>query len=331
MSISHITASNTPMQRQLPPLNALKAFEAAARHLNFTEAAEELHVTQGAISRQIKTLEEHFQGPLFQRHHRHLTLTDDGKKLLPVLNEIFDRIQAISEEIRGRSEDLTIKVLPSFAIRWLIPRLPKFQEAFPEINVRLTTAWHTVAFDREHFDAGIVHSTKMRLGGPLHKTIITPEWMTPACSPNLLNRETGLQNTNDLKSLTLLHCGHESDEWIQWCKEAKTTEINPRSGQVFDLMDTALRAAASGFGVALADLMMISDELESGQLVTPFPDIASLIGVYYLICPPGKANKPALKHFRKWLTDECRATIDNSPDLQRLEARDADLLQHYVT
>ncbi|MCZ4279306.1 transcriptional regulator GcvA [Kiloniella laminariae] len=318
------------MNRQLPPLNALKAFEAAARHLSFTEAAEELHVTQGAISRQIKTLEEHFQNPLFERHHRRLTLTDDGKKLLPVLNEIFDRIQAISDEIRGGSEDLTIKVLPSFAIRWLIPRLPKFQKLFPEINVRLTTAWHTVAFDKEHFDAGIVHSMKMRQRNQLHKTIITPEWMTPACSPKLLNGKIRTGDVNSLKNLTLLHCGGESYEWIQWCKEAHTSEVDPKSGQVFDLMDTALRAAASGFGIALADLMMISDELETGHLVTPFPDIASLVGVYYLVCPHSKANKPALKHFRKWLTDECRAIIDNSPDLQRLEARDADLLHRYI-
>ncbi|WP_419905677.1 transcriptional regulator GcvA [Kiloniella sp.] len=305
------------MHRQLPPLNALKAFEAAARHLSFTEAAEELHVTQGAISRQIKTLEEHYQIQLFQRRHRGLELTEGGHRLLPVLSEVFDRIQAVSEELTGHSQDLTIKVLPSFAVRWLIPRLAKFQQMEPDINVRLTTAWHTVDFDKESYDAGILHSHHMIPG--LHDTIITNEWMTPVCSPELMNKLPTDYTPNDLKHLTLLFCGSGCQEWGQWCQQVGTTEVNSDIGQSFDTTDSALQAATSGFGIAMGDISMIEDDLKSGRLKMPFPEYASLVGHYHLVCPKNKANKPALRKFRNWLLSESTELTANNPMLKRLE------------
>ncbi|MEH6630813.1 MAG: transcriptional regulator GcvA [Halopseudomonas aestusnigri] len=307
------------MLRHLPPLNALKAFEAAARHLSFTEAADELHVTQGAISRQIKTLEDHYQIQLFQRRHRGLELTESGLKLLPVLSEVFDRIQSVSEELTGHSQDLTIKVLPSFAVRWLIPRLAKFQELEPDINVRLTTAWHTVDFDKENYDAGILHSHHLRPG--LHNTIITNEWMTPVCSPELLNKLPKPHKPNDLKRLTLLFCGSGCQEWGQWCTEAGATEVNSSVGQSFDTTDSALQAAVSGFGIAMGDISMIEGDLNSGRLHMPFPEFASLVGHYHLVCPKNKANKPALKKFRNWLLAESAEVTANTLMLKELEER----------
>ncbi|OUS18650.1 hypothetical protein A9Q97_00610 [Rhodospirillales bacterium 47_12_T64] len=310
------------MHRQLPPLNALKAFEVAARHLSFTEAAEELHVTQGAISRQIKTLEAHFQIQLFERHHRGLHLTESGQKLLPVLSDVFDRIQGVSEDLTGHSQDLTIKVLPSFAVRWLIPRLAKFQEMEPDINVRLTTAWHTVDFDKENYDAGILHSHHMSPG--LHNTVITNEWMTPVCSPELLHKLPTHYVPNDLKYLTLLFCGSGCQEWGQWCNDVGTTEINSNVGQSFDTTDSALQAAASGFGIAMGDISMIDADLKSGRLRMPFPEHTSLVGHYHLVSPKNKANKPALKKFRKWLLFESAEITARNPMLKELEERHAD-------
>ncbi|WP_299380872.1 transcriptional regulator GcvA [uncultured Kiloniella sp.] len=318
------------MRRQLPPLNALKAFEAAARRLSFTDAADELNVTQGAISRQIKTLEDYYQIQLFEREHRGLTLTDGGKKLLPVLSDVFDRVHAISEELTGTSEELTIKVFPSFAVRWLIPRLSQFQAQEPDINIRLTTAWHAVDFDRETFDAGIVHSHCMPTD--VHTTAITNEWMTPVCSPLLLDKLSNPKDPNSLNEVMLLHCSstakseakgtseNEYREWAQWGQEAQAKLLNTNSGEAFDTTDSALQAAAMGYGVALGDLMMIEDDLASGRLVMPFPDLVSLIGRYYIASPKNKANKPALRKFRQWLLSVTENIVANNPILKELES-----------
>ncbi|WP_417432564.1 transcriptional regulator GcvA [Kiloniella sp.] len=318
------------MRRQLPPLNALKAFEAAARRLSFTDAADELNVTQGAISRQIKTLEDYYQIQLFERQHRGLTLTDSGKKLLPVLSDVFDRVHAISEDLTGTSEELTIKVFPSFAVRWLIPRLSQFQTQEPDINIRLTTAWHAVDFDRETFDAGIVHSHCMPTD--VHTTAITNEWMTPVCSPLLLDKLSNPKDPNSLNEVMLLHCSstakseakgtseNEYREWAQWGQEAQAKLLNTNSGEAFDTTDSALQAAAMGYGVALGDLMMIEDDLASGRLVMPFPDLVSLIGRYYIASPNNKANKPALRKFRQWLLSVTENIVANNPILKELES-----------
>ncbi|WP_085909468.1 transcriptional regulator GcvA [Kiloniella majae] len=319
------------MRRQLPPLNALKAFEAAARRLSFTDAADELNVTQGAISRQIKTLEVYYQIQLFEREHRGLSLTENGQKLLPVLSDVFDRVHEVSEELTGTSEELTIKVFPSFAVRWLIPRLSEFQQLEPDINIRLTTAWFPVDFDRENFDAGILHSHCMQSG--LHDTVVTNEWMTPVCAPSTLQKLSNPQDPNSLSEVMLLHCGssHKDGsqltsqskyrEWAQWCNEAKTTSLDPNHGEAFDTTDSALQAAAMGYGVALGDLMMIEDDLASGRLVMPFPHLVSLIGRYHIVSPKNKANRPALRKFRQWLLSVNEDIVARNPILKKLEAQ----------
>ncbi len=292
------------MSRRLPPLNALRAFEASARHLSFTLAADELAVTQGAISRHVKTLEDHFDVPLFVRGHRSLALTEEGERLLPALTDAFARIARAAEEVKSVAQDLRIKVPPTFAIRWLIHRLPRFENRRPDIHVRLTTAWHNVDFEREDFDAAIVSAETPPAN--LHATLISRERLAPVCSPALLHGPKPLKMPTDLAQHRLLHPSIDGSDWRIWLAAAGVENINARDGQFFDIMDLALQAAEAGIGVAIADVMLVQADLRAGRLVIPFPIFASR-GAEWLVCPKPLARHPRITAFRDWLVEEAQA------------------------
>jgi len=291
------------MTRRLPPLNALRAFEASARHLSFTLAAKELHVTQGAVSRHIKLLEAHFGVPLFRRLHRGLELTERGRLLLPALSDAFDRIARAAMRVSEESRDLKLKVPPSFAIRWLIPRLPGFQTELPDVQVRLTTAWFSeVDFEREGFDACIDIGEGPWPG--LAADFIASEHLMPVCAPALVGGDPPLRQPEDLVHHTLLHPTPDHHDWRAWLEVAGVAGVDPSGGQTFGSLDHAARAAAGGLGVAMGDSALIAEDLAAGRLVMPFDVVLTADSAYYFLCPEATAEEPKIAGFRRWLIAE---------------------------
>lgn len=307
--------TSTPMKRthgfKLPSLNALKAFESAGRLLSFTLAAQELNVTQGAVSRQIKTLEEELGVRLFFRHHRRIVLTDKGRMLLAPLSDAFDIIAGATLTLKPRhqDQDLNIKVHPTFAIRWLIPRIHRFQSLYPAMQVRLTTSSVNVDFSKENFDSGITYGTAGADPGTVRKLILR-ERLTPVCSPSILSGRIPLETPGDLKHHLLLYNNPDQREWRLWAEAAGITDLAFDHGQVFEIDDAAIQAATSGLGIALGDLLLVRDDLRAGRLVQPFDYIPLDTGSYYLACPKSRSDETAITAFRHWLLDEMAQCLE---------------------
>lgn len=293
------------MKRRLPPMNALRAFEAAARLGSFTKAADELSVTQGAISRQVRSLEDHFDTELFRRGHRSVELTPAGNRLLPALSDAFDRIMLAAERVRERPGELKIKSVPTIAVRWLIPQILRFQNARPDIQVRLTTAWWSVDFSKEDFDAGIIF-TQTRDERPNADLLLT-EHMTPVCAPSLLDGPLPLNRPEDLARHRLLHSDPKHHDWKAWLAGNDVRGVDPESGEEFPVLDAALQAAIQGFGVAMGDVLLIQDDLKAGRLVRPFDIPPTNVGAYFLVYPDQQNTSPAFQAFRDWLRDAAKA------------------------
>ncbi len=291
--------------RSLLPLNALRAFEAAARHLSFTRAARELNVTQGAVSRQVKRLETELSVPLFHRLHRKLRLTDQGQALFHPLNQALDTISDAIGNLKNQTKDLSLKVHPTFAIRWLIPRLHKFQLKYPDIQIRLTTSNINADFIRENFDIAITYKGA-DISGILREKILE-ERLTPVCSPTLLTDSIPLKKPSDLRFHHLLHNSPDQQEWRAWAKQAGVAGLNFEKGQTFEIDDAALQAATAGLGIALGDLLLVREDIASGRLVEPFEFIAVKTGNYYLSWLKGNTDKPGVTEFKNWLKQEIKA------------------------
>ena len=296
--------------RQQLPLNALRGFEASARHLSFTKAAEELHVTQGAVSRHVKQLEDQIQRKLFHRLHRQLVLTDEGRMLLPILTEAFDLMEGALARLNNEPRDIKLKVHPTFAIRFLIPRLYRFQRLHPDIQVRLTTSSINVDFNRENFDVGIIYMIEPVKNEAKLRMIfmkIAKERLTPVCSPFLLENMNPIETIEDLRLFRLLHSNPEQREWRTWAKHVGIKDLPFDQGQTFEMDDAALQAAASGLGIALGDISLIREDLESGRLTQPFegnPQFVVEMGAYYLALPHGDRLPLETSAFKNWLLDE---------------------------
>ncbi len=284
------------------PLNALRAFEVAARHLSFTEAAKELHVTQGAVSRQIKHLENELQVLLFHRHHRQLVLTDQGQILILPLTEALNMMSDTIDKLSRGDRDLNLKVHPTFAIRWLIPRLYRFQALHPEIQVRFTTSNINVDFKREDFDIGITYRGEKTPG--LKRAKLMDEFLTPVCSPQLLKNAAPLETPEDLKYHVLLHNNPDQQEWYTWAKKAGIKNINFERGQVFEVDDAALQAATAGLGIALGEQFLVKEDIIAGRLVAPFSDVGIKSGVYYIVWHEVNDNNSRVLLFKEWLLKE---------------------------
>ena len=294
----------------LPSLNSLRAFEAAARHLSFTRAAKELSVTQGAVSRQIKQLESQLGIILFLRRHRELRLTDQGRLLQPQLSRAFDIMVRAVARIRDQQQDLSLKVHPTFAIRWLIPRLHHFQSRYPDIRVRLTTSGVNASFSQENFDAGITHLGADQPG--IRREKILEERLVPVCAPSLLAAGPPLSCPEDLRHHTLLHNNPDLKEWQAWADQRGLTGLSLERGQVFEVDDAALQAATAGLGVALGDLFLVRDELDAGRLVAPLGMDPICTGFYYFSMPAANETFRGVRLFADWVKSTLNR--DTQPD-----------------
>lgn len=292
----------TPYHRSLLPLNALRAFEASARHLSFTRAAGELNVTQGAVSRQVKLLETDLSVQLFHRLHRRLRLTDQGQALFHPISQALDNISDAIRNLKDQTKDLCLKIHPTFAIRWLIPRLHKFQVRHPDIQVRFTTSNINADFLRENFDIAITYQGH-DIPGVIREKLLE-EQLTPVCSPELLDAEPSLKLPADLKHHRLLHNSPDQLEWRTWAKQAGVKGLLFEKGQIFEIDDAALQAACAGLGVALGDRLLISEDIASGRLIEPFDFIKVKTGTYYISWLQGNQDKPGLIEFKNWLKHE---------------------------
>ncbi|WP_448121852.1 LysR family transcriptional regulator AmpR [Xanthomonas arboricola] len=286
------------MPRPRLPLNALRAFEAAARHQNLTRAASELCVSQAALSHQIKALEQQLRTSLFHRLPRGVALTDEGAALAPVLGEAFDRIAATLERFAdGRyREVLSVGVVGTFATGWLLPRVDAFHAAHPQIELRLSTHNNRVDLAGEGLDLAIRFGDGDWQGQIAEALMEAP--FAPVCAPSMAR---GLRTPADLAGMPLLR-SYRLDEWPQWFRAAGMTEIAAR-GAMFDSSLTLASAAAAGGGVALLPLPMFRQDLDAGRLVCPFP-IQIDAGRYWLTRLRSRPEGDADARLRDWLTTE---------------------------
>ena len=299
------------MSRRLPPLNSLRAFEAAARHLSFKKAAGELHVTPAAVSHQVRTLEEYCGAPLFHRLARALRLTEAGQAALPPLREGFDKLAEAAEAMRAeeRVGILTISVAPSFGAKWLIPRLDRFHAAHPEFDVRIDATDALVTFAGDGVDVALRYGRGAYRN--LRSECLMPEVSLPVCSPRLLERDPPLRRPDDLRHHTLLHVQWKMEDdaapnWRMWLRAAGVEGVDAERGPRFSVEGMALEAAIAGQGVALASAAVVEGDLEAGRLVRPFPPSASQATAfsYYLVYPEVKAGDPKVIAFRDWVLAE---------------------------
>lgn len=296
------------MTRRLPPLNALRAFEAAARHLSFTLAAEELNVTQAAISHQVKALETHLGTKLFRRLTRRLILTDRGAALLPELTAGFDRLaQATARLSLGTNQGpLTVTLLTTFALGWLVPRLSAFQERHPEIDVHLFTNVRVIDFSAEDIDCGIRHGTGDWPG--LFKVKLFEDLFTPLGAPDLAAK---IKEPADLAKETLLQTIGQPNEWDIWLSKIGLTPADfPKRGTTFDSTHIAGQAAVRGAGLCVGDPRFFVSEIESGRLVQPLDLLVPTGKSYWFVCLPAMAERAKIKIFRNWLIEEAARFIN---------------------
>ncbi|MFK7732081.1 MAG: transcriptional regulator GcvA [Pseudomonadales bacterium] len=287
------------MSRNLPPLNSLRAFECAARHMSFTLASREMNVTQAAISHQVKALENHLGLPLFKRLTRKLVLTEAGQNLLPGVRDAFEQISSSVDSVRQTTvnEQLTVRLGPSLAARWLSPKLRLFWQQHPEIDLCLYHANSPVNFDREDIDLAITYG---RGDWPrvVSEHLLASDYF-PVCKPALVNKASG-QLKKPLAQQTLLHDASHRD-WQEWLTLAGINDVNPRRGIIIDDTNVLIEAALNGQGIALCSTMFVKDHLSSGQLVKPFPQTLESGNAYYVVCPSAHLQRPVVRAFRDWL------------------------------
>jgi len=290
------------MLRRLPSLNALRAFEAAARHESFTKAADELAVTQGAVSHQVKALEEELQLRLFARERQRLVITDAGRSYLEVVRDAFDRLAVGTNQLLQRQSTgiLTVTTSPNFAAKWLVHRLGRFAEARPEIDLRLSASLQHVDFVREDIDLAIRHGDGEWPG--LHVTRLCSEKLFPVCSPALRLGRT-LRTPADLKRHTLLHV-NDRREWARWLDAAGVKGVDAARGPIFNQASMAIDAAVNGQGITLARTALAAWDLLAGRLVPPFEFGLKADYAYWIVCPKSTANLPKIATFREWLLAE---------------------------
>lgn len=288
---------------RLPSLNGLRAFEAAARHMSFTRAAKELNVTQTAISHQIRRLEEELGLRLFVRQNRTLALTADARDYLPGIRAAFQDLRFATERLQRKDSAnvLTVSTLTSFAAKWLMPRLSKFQQLHPAIDVRVTTSTELADFARDNVDVGIRYGHGKWPG--LRADWLMAEELFPVCSPALLAGAHPIRRPSDLTHHTLLYTSQDmEDDWRLWLTAAgMTLDILKQPSLTFDMIFMTVQAAIDGHGVAIGRTAFVESDLEAGRLVAPFDISLSIDAGFYLVCPEAMAESPKIAAFRAWL------------------------------
>ncbi len=296
------------MAIRYPSLSALRALEAAARHLSYTRAAEELFVTQSAISHQIRHIEELWEVKLFQRRGRTLILTEAGHAIVPVVREFIRRLNSTVEdlkEVQPGPTALRVTLLQSFAFKWLVPRLGHFNHEYPDINVWISTSDELMDFDSENADVGI------RLGygnwSNLYEELLLEEYVFPVCSPHFLEEYGIPDKPEDLLGLPLLRRNAIDilQRWRDWFRDADVTVRRMPKGTQFPQTSLAIQAAIDDQGVALARSAHVLDDIKAGRLVRLFPEVKSKSNLsYFFVCVRGRESEPQITAFRGWLKRE---------------------------
>jgi LysR family transcriptional regulator, glycine cleavage system transcriptional activator len=296
------------MTRSIPPLNALRAFEAAARTGSFKEAALELHVSQSAVSHQIKHLEEFLKMALFDRGARTVTLTEAGRTYLPFLQQAFDSINDGTRLLThvSREDILTVRMYSTFAVRWLISRLHRFQATQPTLQVRLMTSQLDPVFPDQDIDLAVMIGQPVP--GRVHYQYLFSPTMFPVCSPKLTAGRSRIKRPQDLSGFTILQVYPSAGDWAAWLKATGAKGIDPDAGLRFDSYDHALRMAARGMGIALAMQPYVSEDLAAGLLIAPLPrHTVPAPGDWYLVYMAGHRKLHKITAFQNWLLEEIAA------------------------
>lgn len=305
------------MSDYLPPLTALRAFDAAARHMSFAKAAEELHVTPAALSFQIKSLEEHLGRPLFRRLNRAVELTEAGRALAPGAAEGFATLQSAWRAVR-RQEDgtsLTVTAGPALTAKWLAPRLYEFARAHPEIDLKFSATLRNMDLERDDVDVAIRFGNSADEG--LYSVPVRKEWLTPVMTPELAEE---FATPESLQKAPLIHDDSISFltppcDWPAWFR-AVGVDFTPTHGAHFSNADHAIDAAVAGVGVALGRRAMILKDLTEGRLVAPFKVALETLGRFRFLCLPGAENKPQIAAFRDWFLTEIEKTAHISDEFK---------------
>ncbi|MBV2144527.1 LysR family transcriptional regulator [Falsochrobactrum sp. TDYN1] len=299
---------NSLSRRLLPSTSALAAFDAVARHKSFSAAAEELSLTQGAVSRQIAVLEEQLGAALFDRSSRHVVLSDAGRTYLDIVGPALASIRAASLQVMSqmRGTTLNLAFLPTFGTRWLIPRIPRFVAQYPDIILNFATRIGQFDFEREGLDAAI--HTGQADWPNADCTFLLEEIVAPVCSPKFL-QEHPISAAQDLLRLPLFNMASRPGAWKHWFKSLDITA--PVSGGMrFEQFSNVSQACIAGLGIALMPLFLISAEIENRQLVIAYPHTVKSPSSYYFITPKAHANAPAVAAFRDWLLGEVSREFD---------------------
>jgi LysR family transcriptional regulator, glycine cleavage system transcriptional activator len=295
--------------QRLPPLNAIRAFEAAALHGSFVDAAAELNVTHWAIGKQVKLLEEWLGVPLFERRSRGVALTDEGAELLGDVSAAFFRLSEATAKLRRPemtrrlSGLVRVNVQPSFALRWLLPRLQAFQELYPNIDVRISTTSRKLRYIGTAFDVGVRSAPEQHVG--LRSETLMPDRRRPACSPVLL-RKHPIEGVRDLRHHTLLHSATTRPAWSQWLSAAGNSDLRRFRQMELEHVYQQLQAAVEGLGVALASMPLIEGDIAAGRLVCPIAAPQFDAGSYELVSNEDRIGIPAVRAFRDWIRDAAR-------------------------
>jgi len=304
-----------PVSR-LPSLDLLKGFDAAARHLSFTRGAEDLFLTQSALSRQIQTLEEQLGVALFERRHRELRLTDAGQILHISAKNVLDELAHAVAKIRREqsTQPLTVSTNQPFAAMWLIPRLSQFRELYPDVDVFISADNRIVDLERERIDLAVRYCTEAM--APPGSPRLFGERLVPVCSPSLAaDRERPLKRPEDLARHTLLHIDDERGRfpwlnWSVWLAAIGIRDLKPAGSLRFNHFDQVMQAALGGQGVALGRVPLIDSLLRERRLVAPFRDKYATSRAYFVVTTNQASMRPAARAFVEWLCEEARAEIE---------------------
>ncbi|WP_165769697.1 LysR substrate-binding domain-containing protein [Arboricoccus pini] len=300
------TSPAGPVAGRLPSLTALRVFEAAARLGGIARAAQSLHVTQSAASRQITALEAELQLCLFKRVHRGVVLTADGQALAATLTRSFGQISQAVDRLRADRGTVRLCVLPTIGIRWLWPRLHRFEERHPSIRLKADILWN--AFEPDDLD----HDLGIRCGRgawPGSRAVIRllGEYLTPVCSPDFLKNHRLPKTAAEFAAAPLLHNDPDHQDWRVWAEGWGGPIFDVAHGQVFDMLDMAVRAASFGRGIAMADLGMVAAELAEGTLIAPYQAVVRSPESYYIVERRGVSARTEVETVRAWLLEEAAA------------------------
>lgn len=293
--------------RQLPPLTAIRAFEAAARHLSFRDAAKELNVTHSAISHQIRTLEAWLECRLFEKDGRNIKLNSQGQRYFPIIQSALDDISTATAQLKdlNQSNTLTVHVYVTMAVRWLLPRMHDFHSQYPDIKVRLSTTYLSWEFDSDHADIGIIY-TRQKQPELIYQKLF-PAPLIPVCSPKLLSGDNPIHTPRDLQHHQLLNVYTAPDHWSIWLNAAGVDpKMIPGDQLMFDNYLLALEAALDGRGVAMTNGPYANEDLRNQRLVRPFDLEVDSGGYWYLVFHQQDKNRTDIQAFTRWIKDISR-------------------------